>query len=53
MISVIKGIAQTTLNNESTDKIEIRVKGIGNKVLYPNETMSINNGTKYVAMSLD
>lgn len=52
MIAVIKGIVQTTLRNDGNTKVEIKIKGVGNKVLYPAEEMRINNGTRYTAVDL-
>jgi hypothetical protein len=52
MVAVIKGIVQTTLRNDGETKIEINIKGVGRKVLYPAEEMRIDNGTRYTAIDL-
>jgi hypothetical protein len=53
MLTVIKRMVQTELRNDSNENINITIKGVGSKTLYPGDSMKIDNGTRYKALAED
>jgi hypothetical protein len=53
MLEVTKGMVWTKIKNASLLPIEIIVKGKGNAVLYPGETINILNTEKWTSKKLD